>query len=340
MCESKHWIQPGGLVWRKSFSCYKKRSKVAGEGSMSRSKVLAAVAALAVFVIVGVRSVKATDATDAEKYNCDRECLAKISDLYFEALAQHNPSLLPLAPNLKYSETGTVLKVGEGIWKNAGAPTYRMQIFDPRTGGIGIDAVVPDGGVPTIVALRLKVENHVITEIESVLVRGDDPAVFHAPEKLIQPSRYFTRKLRPAEQNSRLELMAAADAYFRAFETEGTPDYIRAPLLPDTLRFENGLQATNIDLKVHKATTAAEQFDNAMFKGTKVYDRRYPVVDTDTGVAMALVRFHSNASAPPPDSSAARGDAFVCEFFAVTQGKIVEIQATWIQPKEQLPTPF
>jgi len=311
---------------------------------MFRFKLLAGLAlAVAVSGTVLARALppaRATDTEDAAKYNCDRECLQRIADLYFEALAQHKPSLLPLAPNVKYAETGKVLKVGEGLWKNAGAPTYRLEIFDPQTGGIGIDAVVPDGGVPTIVGMRIKVENHLITEIESILVRDDEPSVFHAPEKLVQPSRYFTRKLRPAEQNSRYELMAAADAYFRAFETEGTPDYIRAPLLPDTLRFENGLQATNIDLKVHKATTAAEQFDNAMFKGTKVYDRRYPVVDTEKGVVMALVRFHNNRTDPEPVASAARGDAFVCEIFAVTQGKIMEIQATWIQPPEELPTPF
>lgn len=282
---------------------------------------------------------RATDADDAAKYDCDRACLQQISDSYFDALAQHNPSAAPFAPDVKYSETGRVLKIGDGLWRRAGKPTYRMEIFDPQTGGIGIDAVVPDGSVPTIVALRLKVENHKITEAESVLVRGDDPAVFHAPEKLVDVPRYFTRKIRPAEQNSRYELAAAADAYFRAFQTEGTPDYIRAPLLPSTLRFENGVQATNIDLKVHKATTAAEQFDNAMFKGTKIYDRRYPVVDTETGVVLALVRFHSPAN-PPAGSSVARGDAFVAEFFAVEQGKIVQIQATWIQPPTQLPTPF
>ncbi len=311
---------------------------------MFRFKVLMGVGLAVVIFWVAfaakVTSARATDAADAAKYNCDHACLQQISDSYFEALAQHNPSMAPFATNVRYSETGQVLKIGEGLWQHAGAPTYRLEIFDPQTGGIGIDAVVPDGGVPTIVGLRLKVENRLITEVESILVRGDDPAVFHAPEKLVEVPRYFTRKIRPAEQNSRYELMAAADAYFRAFQTEGTPDYIRAPLLPSTLRFENGVQATNVDLKVHKATTAAEQFDNAMFKGTKIYDRRYPVVDTETGTVMALVRFHSNAAAPPPGSAPARGDAFVCEIFAVEQGKIMQIQATWIQPKEQLPTPF
>jgi hypothetical protein len=281
-----------------------------------------------------------TDASDAAKYNCDRECLKGVADLYFKALEQHTPSLLPLAPNARYTETGVPVKLGDGLWRTAGAPSYRLEIYDPETGGIGLDAVVPDAGVPTIVATRLKVENHAITEIESILVHKGDKAVFSAPDKLIEPSTHFTRKIPAAEQNSRLELMAAADAYFRAFQTEGTPDYIRAPLLPETLRVENGVQATNVVTPNHGAITAGEQFDRAIFKGTKIYDRRYPVVDTELGVVMALVRFHSSERQPPPGSIAARGDAEVCEIFAIEEGKIVEIQATWIQPPQELATPW
>jgi hypothetical protein len=294
----------------------------------------------------GAGPARATDAADAAKYNCDRACLKGIADLYFQALAQHNPALLPLAPNAKYTETGAVVKIGDGLWRTAGPVGYRLEIYDPESGGIGLDAVIPDGDVPTIVATRLKVENRQVTEIESILVHKGDKAVFSAPEKLVQPSIHFTRKLRPAEQNSRLELMAAADAYFRAFQTQGTPDYIRAPLMPDTLRVENGLQATNVVTPNHGAIDAAQQFDDALFKGTTIYDRRYPVVDTQAGVVMAMVRFHHDpAVAPPavglpPAPGPARGDAVICEIFAVNQGKIVEIQATWIPPEKQMVTPW
>lgn len=282
----------------------------------------------------------ATDAQDAAKYNCDRECLKGVADLYFKALEAHDPSRLPLAPDAKYSETGAVMKIGEGLWRTAGAASYRLEIDDPESGGIGLDAVITDNGVPTIVATRLKVENHKVTEIESIAVHKGEKSAFSAPEKLLQVSAHFTRKIAPAEQNSRLELMAAADAYFRAFQTEGTPDYIRAPLLPETLRVENGMQATNEATPNHGAISAGQQFDQAIFKGTTIYDRRYPVVDTERGVVMALVRFHSNRNQPPPDSKPERGDTVVCEFFAIEQGKIVEIQATWIQPLEQLVTPW
>ncbi len=281
-----------------------------------------------------------TDAQEAAKYNCDRECLKGIADLYFKALEGHNPSLLPLAPDAKYTETGSIVKIGEGLWRTGGAPTYRLEIDDPESGGIGLDAVVTDNGVPAIVATRLKVENRKVTEIESILVHKGEKSVFCAPEKLVQPSARFTRKIAPAEQNSRLELMAAADAYFRAFQTEGTPDYIRAPLLPETLRVENGIQATNVATPNHGAISAGQQFDLAIFKGTTIYDRRYPVVDTEHGAAMALVRFRSSRTQPPPGSKSDRGDTVVCEFFAVEQGKIVEIQATWIQPPEQVATPW
>jgi hypothetical protein len=310
--------------------------------------VLLAVAAAA------VTPVWASDASDAAIYNCDRVCLKQIADLYFDALAQHKPSLLPLSPKVKYTETGRFLKLGEGIWKDAGKPTFRFEIFDPKTGGIGVHAVVPSGDVPTIMALRLKVENHLITEVESILV-AKGPGEFAAPERLVKPSRYFTRRIRPAEQNSRYELMAAADAYFRAFESEGTPDYIRAPLLPDTLRFENGIQTTNAALGSLPPTTAAEQFDMAAFKGAIVAERRYPVIDTELGVVMSFVRFGdpsrpapvvpSSSAMPVPGAAPGGGErrfysSFVAETFAVTQGKIVEIQAIFISPNEQLPSPF
>jgi len=290
-----------------------------------------------------------TPATAASANDCDRACLKQISDQYFEAMAQHNPSSLPLSPEVKYTETGKVLKLGEGIWKKAGKPTYRLELFDPETGGIAVHAVVPDGDVPTIISLRLKVQNHLITEAEAIVVpkRIIDPKhmmdLWSSPEKLVRPSPYFTRRIRPAEQNSRYELIAAADAYFRAFQSEGTPDYIRAPLLPDTQRFENGEQTTNVTFgTLPQPTTAAEQFDRAIFKGAVIADRRYLVVDTEIGVVQSLVRF-GDPSSPPVrlgDSTELLGAAFVSEIFAVTQGKIVEIQAVFTFPKESIPTPW
>jgi len=309
-----------------------------------RRRILAGITlSIAAWLGAGTQVTHAAPVTDAEntaKYNCDRECLRGVADLYFKAFAAHDPSMLPLAASAKYTELDSPVKIGEGLWRTAsGAPSYRLEIDDPQTGGIGLDAVILDNGVPTILATRLKVENHKITEIESILVHKGEKSVFCAPEKLVQPSAHFTRAIPAPEQNSRFELMAAADAYFRAFETEGTPNYIRAPLIPATLRVENGLQATNVATSNHPAIDAASQFDQAIFKDTLIYDRRYPVVDVEHGVALALVRFHHKGPSRA-GIDAQRGDTVVAEFFAIEQGKIVEIQATWIQPSSQVETPW
>src|SRR6185369_8022820 len=96
----------------------------------------------------------------------------------------------------------------------------------------------------------------------------------------------------------------------------------------------------------------AQGFDAGRFKGMQVRDRRYPVVDSETGAVMSLVRFGdpmgplSKASLPfdrqgkpqqAPDVMV--GAAFVSEIFAVSQGKIAEISAYWISSEGNVKTP-
>jgi hypothetical protein len=299
-----------------------------------------AILAMAAGAATALGSANAADSP----YDCDRACLAEFADLYFEALASHDPSMLPLSPEIKYTETGVIRRIGEGIWRTAGDPTYRLNLFDPETGGIAVHAVVPEGGSLTVMALRLRVANRLITEAEAILVPEGAPMRLYQPENLTQPSHYFTRKIRKAEQNNRFELIAAAEGYWRAFETEGTVDYVKAPVLPDTTRYENGMQTTNTTLFEREYQTTAEQFDIGRFKGAVIADRRYMVVDTEIGAVQALVRFGDPEVVLPPEPErgypTARGASFVSEIFAVTQGKIVEIQAVFVPPPEALPTPW
>ncbi len=275
--------------------------------------------------------------------DCDRQCLAGIADQYFAALTARDPSKVPAAPGIKYTETGKFKKLGEGIWKTVtGAPTYRLSLYDPGTGGIGVHAVVPEGAKLTLMAVRMKVENRKLTEVESILIPEDASTVMKEPRKLTSVSQNFKRKIPFAERDSRYALMAAADGYFRAFETEGTPEYVKAPLLFETLRYENGMQTTNAAVGNFPPSSATQQFDGGAFKGAVVADRRYPVVDREVGAVMSLVRF-GEGDAPLSKMNADGplvGSTFMSEIFAVSQGKIVEVQAMWIPPLEQLATPF
>ncbi len=313
-----------------------------------------AAAMLASLFISAQAFAAAPPANPSTRFNCDRACLTRHADAYFTALAARDPSRLPLAKDVKYTETGIVKRLGEGLWKTAeGLPRYRLNLYDPETGGIGVHAVLKERGLEMLMSLRLKVEAGLITEVETLLIPGDSKIVGYQQEDLTQPSRLWTRTIPVAERNSRFELLAAADAYFRGFETNGTPDYIPAPLLPEADRRENGILYTNTKIGNSMLSTARSGFDAGRFKGMQVRDRRYPVVDAETGAVMSLVRFGdpmgplSKASLPfdregkpqqAPDVMV--GASFVSEIFVVSQGKIAGIEAFWIPSEGNVRTPW
>ena len=276
-------------------------------------------------VIVGARlfgSALAQETTSADA--CNRACLRSFVDRYFDALVKHDPSKLAISSSVKFTENGKQIMLGEGLWKTAGEPTFRLEIFDPETGGAAVEAVLRENNSLITFFLRLKVEDQKISEVETLVSRKGDSPVW-APETLTEQSAHFTRTIRPAERDSRFDLIAAADAYWRAMETMGTPEYYRPPLLPDTERYENGLKTTNVAFKDGKPQTAAQQFDEAVFPKVRVYDRRYPVVDEERGIVVSIVRFGSKTGDATKSPGAKR--PFIAEFFAVTGGRIREIHA-------------
>jgi len=141
--------------------------------------------------------------------------------------------------------------------------------------------------------------------------------------------------------------MATADGYFRAFETEGTDAYHKTTAPPDANRAENGVTTTNVAIHGHGPLTIMQDFDEAHFKGMRILDRRYPVVDQEAGLVLALVRFGASSASPPemqkegPAPTTKLGNApFVAEIFAVTDGKIRQIQALMAPGNLDVPTPF
>jgi hypothetical protein len=269
---------------------------------------------------------------------CDRACLKGLVDQYFDALAKNDASKLPVVASIKFTENGEQRKLGEGLWKTAGTTAYRMEIFDPEQSSAAVQAVVREKDGLTMYMVRLKASDKKIAEVETIVARKDVSSAFiWAPETLQAPSHNFTLSIRPAEQNSRLELMAVADAYWRAFETNGTPDYHPAPFLPDANRFENGLQTTNRKIRDFGPYTAAEQFDRGLFQGRRIYDRRYPVVDTERGVVLSIVRFGRRDGMTTPNVAADQAP-LVAEFFAVHAGRIQEIQVVMTTLPIKTPT--
>jgi len=261
-------------------------------------------------------------AAPAQAPACDSACLRSFVDGYIGALAQRDPKKLPVADGVKYTENGRVLDLGEGFWHTAGAPLrYRDYLLDPDTGqAAALTALKEYDGVAQM-AVRLKIANRKITEIETLVARVGDQRWF-APENLEHLSHVFAEVVPQAERPTREQLVAAATAYFNAIQTEGTPQFVQAPFAPGMKRFENGLQTTNVTSNplLERHTWSPDlQLERAQYKGTNVMDRRYPVVDVAHGSVLAIATFRRDG----PDTST----LLLAEIFKVTGGKLREIRA-------------
>ena len=126
-----------------------------------------------------------------------------------------------------------------------------------------------------------------------------------------------------AGRNTRGQLLAAADAYFTAIQTEGTAQYRPAPFAEGMNRYENGVQTTNVPMDGQAPASAAEQLEKAIFKGFDVTDRRYPVVDVEDGTVLGIVVFRGG---PPPRKTT----LLLSEIFKVTGGQIRQIRAVML----------
>jgi len=184
--------------------------------------------------------------------------------------------------------------------------------------------------------LRLKVQNSAITEIETIKANQGDADRLWGPDTLTAVSPAFQLSIREPERDSYYDLIAAADSYWRAFQTNGTPNYHRARLLPDSRRFENGVQTTGV-VRDGQFQTTQSGFDNGRFLGRNLWDRRYPVVDEERGIVLSIVRFGIKAGAKS-QSVATANDRLVAEFFAIKAGYIQEIQAVLFNLPDEKPT--
>lgn len=293
-------------------------------------KPLALTGALA---LLAMSAVHAADAATT----CDRACLTGFLDTYYKALTANTPASVPLAPNAKVTTNGRVMTLGDAFWDGAERIVYRWDIANPRLGDTASEAVVQNAdGSKTMYMVRLKVLGGTITEVETIKANKGEADRLWDPDNLKEVSPALQLSIRPAEQDSYYRLIAAAESYWRAFQTNGTKDYHPADLLPDARRIENGVQTTGL-VRNGVYVSAAQGFDEGRFVGRNLWDRRYPVVDQERGIVLTILRFGLK-SGMKSQSTATANDRLVAEFFVVKRGMIQEIHAVLFNLPDSQPT--
>src|SRR5271155_1251536 len=147
---------------------------------MHKRQIVSGAVTVLIFSLLGAGTAKAQaaktpgDYDPKVNYDCDRACLNSFVDRYLAALVARDPSLVPLARDVKFTENGQLLRIGDGFWGTAsGPPTYKLYAADPQGGQVMFMGVLPENGAPVIFCVRLKVELRKITEIETVVSRKE-----------------------------------------------------------------------------------------------------------------------------------------------------------------------
>jgi len=196
-----------------------------------------------------VLSIALTSAASAQNRGaaatCDRECLRGFVTQYLDAMVAHNPKALPLAPAARFTEDTKTMQLGEGLWKAASKiGTYRQDFLDVREGQAASHVIVEENGMPVMLALRLKIANRQLTEIETMVTRNKTEGAIFAIENLTTPHAGMNVVPTAAQRMSREELIRIAEFYPLGLKVGGSFEAVKAPFAQDAYRIENGQSMT------------------------------------------------------------------------------------------------
>ena len=224
---------------------------------------------------------------------CTREGLKTITDKFFTALEAHNPSGVPLASNVRYTENGIDVPIGKGVWETAGKTTFKRGMVDTLKCGTHTQAIIEekDNPKPLLYGVRLKVEGNNISEIEAIVIRGEQ--VLDVPAILATKDQDWEDILPPEQRSSRLAMIAAADDYFELFVKEKKRKVSDLAYSGFCDRWENGAVTTkggmNPDALMPRHDCSPEGFADM----TETHGPRRFLVDEEAGVVVAYVLFNN-----------------------------------------------
>ncbi len=150
---------------------------------------------------------------------CTRSCLQHMIAVYVDALVAHDPSQLPLASDVRFTEDSHELEPGEGLWKSVTAKGhFRQDYVDTRKQIVAAHVELFEGDSPVLLAVVLRVTNRKIAGIETIVYRV--PADSKSkPDHLDQPLPVMNEPVPPAKRMARAEMVKTALRYTEGLTT-------------------------------------------------------------------------------------------------------------------------
>jgi hypothetical protein len=287
--------------------------------------------------------------------SCDRACLTRFMDTYLAALVAHDPAKLPTAANVKFTENTIPLKLGDALWGTiSGMGTYKIYFADPAAEEVGCEVTIRENGTPAILVVRLKVVNRKISQVETIVRRGAEPA--ENLEKLGHPNAVWVTPLTAAQKVPREQMVRATNQYFEGI-VHLSGDIV--PFDPNCNRILDGTQDTNnpsynegwAQGKYNPAALGCRENMNSKIWAyiKSVNPRRFMVVDEKMGIVFGFFMFNHPGTVlyanvpgigkiPMPPSAKRPFSVEVAEFFKIQSGKIRQVEGVQLALPYKQPT--
>jgi hypothetical protein len=273
---------------------------------------------------------------------CDRACLIGFVNRYLAALVAKDPSRLPWARHVLFTENNVPLAIGDGMWGTiSGKRGYDLKFADPKSGEAGWMGVIEEHGVPGILALRLRIVDGQITQAETILSRKVDNSPFPVVEGLVTPAPALSADVPKAKRQPRARLIAIADGYFDTLQLND--GRLFTEFADSCERIENGLRTTHNPGAIPGYDIAALGCADQFRKGQYIYDdrlrdRRYSLVDEEKGLVLAAGFIDHSGRVTDvtwTDGTKARSVFFYphsfayLELFKIEDGKISRVESVF-----------
>jgi hypothetical protein len=241
----------------------------------------------------------------AQQANCDEACLTDIARQYMAEVYRDNPtnqaarensfdvvprdfSRLPWGPRVRFTENNVAMMIGEGFWGAARGDYNELLVLpDAATGNVIWFGITEEHEQAAYQGMRLKVENRQITEVETYFGREGTPDLF-APTQNYTVDPAFTQTLPADQRRTRQRLTVIVNGYLASKQLND--GRILAGFTDDCARITNGVNVTHGNYWAADITQGCrQQLEEGIYKPVdRIRSRRFPVVNEETGVVVAL----------------------------------------------------
>ncbi|MBV9805487.1 MAG: hypothetical protein JO130_19990 [Solirubrobacterales bacterium] len=258
--------------------------------------------------------------------------LRDFADRYLDALEHRAPYELPISHGLKVTENAQRIALGTGLWRTVRGLRDGGQYFvDVEREQVAFWGVIEEIRGEALYGVRLKVESRLITEIESLLVRGGD---YFEPDVIVADSPEMHAVVPSEERLTRAELEAMATTYFDSIE-QLTGDLI--PAREGMVRLVNGTSDSNVtrprlsEREQYLALDVSSQITEKHFHYIEsIRDRRFSILDEERGIAHCMVMFDHPGDIEKPANGILFGapNSMLCfEVFKASKLGLLEVWA-------------